>query len=59
MAHIQTVASYPDEGFAILSDYEGEFLMFKEQEDLVPLREGSFVITASYLARNVTDQVSG
>lgn len=39
MSRIQTVASYLEEGFCILKDDAGEFLMFKEQDKLVPLDE--------------------
>jgi hypothetical protein len=36
---IQEVAVYPDEGFAVMKDDEGAFLMFKDTDEIVPLTE--------------------
>lgn len=44
MAGVHTVASYPEQGFAILEDDKGKFLMFEDLETLVPILDDTFVI---------------
>lgn len=39
MSGIQNVVEYPDEGFAIVEDNAGKFLIFKETEEIVDLPE--------------------
>ena len=39
MSRIQVIASYPEEGFEVLEDDAGKFLVLKEQEDIVPIHD--------------------
>ena len=37
MSVIKPVAEYPQEGFAVLEDDKGKFLVFKDQEKILPI----------------------
>ncbi len=37
MSLITDIVEYPEEGFAILTDDEGKFLVFRESDEICPL----------------------
>jgi len=40
MTTILDVVDYPEEGFGIITDTQGSYLIFRDREDIVPLDEG-------------------
>lgn len=42
VSQIETVAVYPEDGFAVLEDNSGKFLMFKDSDDIIDLGEVVF-----------------
>ena len=42
MSQVETVAVYPEEGFAVLEDNSGKFLMFEKTDEIVDLGDAVF-----------------
>lgn len=58
MTDTRTLASFPEHGFAIMEDDEGKFLMFKEQQELIPIHDKAFEVPKHLVPAAILSRVS-